>query len=144
MTELNAGEALIRSGIDVDAVRQVVPRVEPYAVPIRVAPNWFSRLWSTGIAAVATPWAVYVREPVHARIVAAAEPERTGVLVVHELVHLDQFARLGAVRHIAQYLGDYVRGRLARLSHWDSYRSVRLEVEAREIASRFAPAEGPR
>lgn len=144
MTDLNAGEALIRNGIDVDAVRQALPRVEPHTVPIRIAPSWFSRLWSTGIAAMATPWAVYVREPVHARMIAGAEPQRTGVLVVHELVHLEQYARLGAIRHIVQYAGDYVRGRLRRLSHWDAYRAVRLEIEAREIASRFEPVEGPR
>lgn len=143
-TGITAGDALVSAGIDVAAVRKELPSVEPYAVRIRPAPRLVQLLWAKGIVAVAMPWGVYVRPPVFERITSAAEPERDGPLVVHELTHLEQFRRLGAVRHLVQYVSDYVAGRRQRLGHWESYRRVRLEVEAREVAARFEPGQSPR
>jgi hypothetical protein len=141
---MSAGDALARSGFDVDAVRRALPRVEPYAVPVRVASPAFRRFWAKGIAAVAMPWAIYVTEPVYARTQEGAEVGRDGPLIVHELAHIDQFIRLGPIRHVVRYVGDYVRGRVRGLSHWEAYRAVRLEVEAREIAAGFRAGTGPR
>ncbi len=142
--ELSAGDALAAAGIDVDAVRHALPRVAPDAVPIRRA-GWLFRLfWAKGISAVATPWGIYVLPAVFDRLGDASEPERSGPLVVHELTHIEQFRRLGAWRHVTQYIGDYLRGRWQRLGHWESYRRVRLEVEARDVASRFKPGQVPR
>ncbi len=140
---ISAGDGLVASGIDPAAVRRALPAVEPFAVRIRVAPGWFRRLWAKGISAVALPWGVYVTEPVFARIREGAEPHRTGPLIVHELTHLQQYRRLGPVRHLAQYLADYLRGRRARRGHWEAYRAIRLEVEAREVAAHFVPDGAP-
>ncbi len=141
---LSAGDALVLAGFDVAAVRRELASVEPYAVEIRPAPRWLQAMWARGIAALATPWGVFVREPVLSRLRQGAEPARDGRLVVHELTHLEQFNRLGAFRHLGQYLGDYLRGRWRRLGHWEAYRQVRLEVEAREVASRFHPTGSAR
>ncbi len=144
MAGITAGDALVAAGVDVAAVRRELPAVEPYAVTVRPASRLFQRFWATRIGAVAMPWAIYVRPSVLERIEAAAEPERDGPLIVHELTHLQQFRRLGAFRHLTQYVRDYIRGRRRGLGHWEGYRQIRLEVEAREVASRFVPGEAPR
>ncbi len=90
------------------------------------------------------PWAIYVTDTIYERLRTGAEPERSGPLVVHELTHLEQYARLGPLRHVTLYVGDYLRSRLLRRrSHWDAYREIRLEVEARDVAARFTRADGP-
>lgn len=141
---ITAGDALSVAGIDVAEVRSHLPSVDPYAVRIRPASSWFQLVWARGVAALATPWGIFVRPPVFERICAGGEPNRDGPLVVHELAHLEQFHRLGALRHVGQYLADYVRGRVRRLGHWESYRRVRLEVEARQVAARFELGQTPR
>ena len=45
------------------------------------------------------------------RYEAATEPRRLGRLLVHELAHIEQFRRLGALRHVGQYAFDYLWGR---------------------------------
>lgn len=130
-----AADLLRSTGIDPESLRQFMPRVDPTTVKVRVAPLWFRRLWAKGIAAVALPTGVYVQPAVMDRFRAGAEPERSGRLLAHELMHIEQWRRLGAFRHITQYLGDYVKGRWRRLGHWEAYRAIRLEVEARDVAS---------
>ncbi len=141
---MNAGDALVSAGFDVAAVRRALPHVEPYAVPVRVASPTFRFFWARGIVAVAMPWGIYVTDTVDERLRSGAEPERSGSLIVHELTHLEQYARLGAVRHLTQYLGDYLHSRLRGSSHWEAYRAIRLEREAREVAARFDAAALPR
>lgn len=111
-------------------------------VTVREAPAWFRALWAKGIVAVAMPWAVYFTPAMMDRYESGAEPHRVGRLLVHELAHIEQVRRLGIVRHAFQYIGDYVRGRLRRRGHWESYRGIRLEVEARGVAALVT--EGPR
>lgn len=140
----SAGEALLAAGLDVAAVRGRLPHVEPFAVPVRAASPWFRRFWAHGIVAVAMPWAIYVTDAALARLQTGAEPERSGSLIVHELVHLEQYARLGARRHLTQYVADYVGARIRGASHWDAYRGVRLEVEARDLAADLVAGIEPR
>ena len=52
-------------------------------------------------------------------------------LLAHELVHVQQWRELGAPRFLVRYLGAYVRGRARGLGHWDAYRAIPLEAEAR-------------
>ncbi|MEO6467852.1 MAG: DUF4157 domain-containing protein [Acidimicrobiia bacterium] len=52
-------------------------------------------------------------------------------LVAHELVHVQQWRELGAFRFLVRYLGAYVRGRARGLGHWDAYRAIPFEAEAR-------------
>ena len=136
--------AMLRSGgIDPDALVSIAPRVDPDTVTVRVASPLFRRMWARGISAVTMPWAIYVTPGVMDRHLAGAEPRRTGRLMAHELMHVEQWRRLGGLRHLIQYVGDYLRGRVRGLTHWQAYRAVRLEQEAR-AAARLITEDGPR
>ncbi len=130
-----AAELLRASGLDPDQLAALMPRVDPAAVRVRVASRTFRRFWAKGIAAVALPTGVFVQPSVMDRLRAGSQPERSARLLVHELMHIEQWRRLGMVRHVSQYSADYLKGRLRRLGHWEAYRSIRLEVEAREAAA---------
>ncbi len=138
-----AADILLASGIDPERLQELMPRVDPATVRVRVASPLFRRFWAKGIAAVALPNGVFVQPAIMDRFRTAAEPERSGRLIVHELMHIEQWRRLGAMQHLSQYIGDYVRGRRRRLGHWEAYRAIRLEVEARAAAATIV-AEGPR
>lgn len=131
---ITAGEMLRSGGIDPDALVAIAPRVTPDAVTVRVASPLFRMVWARGISAVTMPWAIYVTPTVMERHMAGGEPARTGRLMVHELMHVEQWRRLGGFRHLVQYLGDYLRGRAHGRTHWEAYRAVRLEREARAAA----------
>jgi hypothetical protein len=130
-----AAEALEASGVDSAALSADLPDVDPSRVPVRVASRWFRMLWTSRVVAVAMPWGIYVH------------PERLnppledlGPLVVHELTHIQQWKRLGPRRWARAYLGDYLHGRRTGLTHHAAYRSISLEVEARDVARRRAGA----
>jgi hypothetical protein len=131
-----ADDILRAAGIDPAALSEAMPRVNPAEVNVRVASPLFRRFWAKGIAAVALPTGVYVQPTVMERFRSGAEPERSGRLIVHELMHIEQWRRLGPFRHISQYLGDYIRNRFQGFGHWESYRAIRLEEEARDVAAR--------
>ena len=57
--------------------------------------------------------------------------ERDIDLIGHELVHVEQWRLHGAVGFLGAYLGAYVRGRRAGLTHWAAYRAIPFEAEAR-------------
>jgi hypothetical protein len=126
---------LLASGIDPASLAEVMPRVDPTRVKVRVASKLFRWFWFEGIAAVALPTGIFVQPAVMERFRAGAEPERSGRLIVHELMHIEQWRRLGAFRHVSQYVGDYLRQRLSGIGHWEAYRAIRLEQEAREVAA---------
>jgi len=129
-----ASDGLRAAGVDVGWLAEMLPRTDPHRVIVRQASWWFRALWGRGIVAVAMPWGIYFAPPMMDRYERRNELPRLGRLLVHELTHIEQLRREGVVRHTAQYLADYVRGRVRRLSHWESYRSIRFEVEARAVA----------
>jgi hypothetical protein len=51
-------------------------------------------------------------------------------LLRHELVHVEQWRELGALRFLRRYLGAYCRWRLRCHPHRAAYRRIPLEVEA--------------
>ena len=130
-----AADILRASGIDPDDLIEYMPRVDPEQVAVRVAPAWFRRFWAKGIAAVALPNGVFVQPAVMDRFRSGAEPERSGTLIVHELMHIEQWRRLGPIRHLAQYISDYLKSRWNGFGHWEAYRSIRIEQEARDVAA---------
>lgn len=137
-----ASDGLATTGVDQEWLSRVLSRIDPARIEIKEAPSWFMRMWATGIVAVALPWGIYFTPAMMDRYETGAEPGRVGQLLVHELTHMEQLERLGVVRHAVQYVWDYLRGRMARKGHWDSYRAIRLEVEARNVAKLVAA--GPR
>jgi hypothetical protein len=130
-----ADDLLRAAGLDPESLRDVMPRVDPATVRVRVASPLFRLFWAKGIVAVSLPFGVFVTPAVMDTFRSGADPDRSGRLMVHELMHIEQFRRLGAFRHVTQYVGDYLRGRRRRLGHWEAYRAIRLEVEAREVAA---------
>lgn len=138
-----AADILRAFGIDPDSLAGVMPRVDPAQVKVRVASPMFRRFWAKGIAAVALPNGIFVQPAVMERFRAGAQPGRSGKLIVHELMHIEQWRRYGAVRHLAQYMGDYLRNRWDGFGHWESYRAIRIEQEARDVAAAIT-AGGPR
>jgi hypothetical protein len=61
-------------------------------------------------------------------------------LLRHELVHVEQWRRLGVTGFLARYLGAYLRWRLRAHGHRGAYLRIPLEVEAEWRARR---GEGP-
>lgn len=51
-------------------------------------------------------------------------------LLAHELVHVEQWRRDGALRFAAAYLGSYARWRSRGYGHKAAYRRIPAEVEA--------------
>lgn len=133
-----AADVIRAAGIDPGSLVELMPRVDPARVRVRVASPLFRRFWAKGIVAVALPNGVFVQPAIMERFRAGTEPERLGRLIAHELMHIEQWRRLGAFRHTTQYIGDYLRNRLRGSGHWDSYRAVRLEEEARAAAAIIA------
>ncbi len=52
-------------------------------------------------------------------------------LIAHELVHVQQWRERGAPRFLYRYVGAYIRSRATGLGHWDAYRAIPFESEAR-------------
>ena len=61
-------------------------------------------------------------------------------LMRHELVHVEQWRRLGVPGFLRRYVGAYLRWRLRGYGHWAAYRRIPLEVEA-EWRARTMPLD---
>ena len=48
----------------------------------------------------------------------------------HEMVHIEQFKKLGAIMFFALYFYEYFKGRLQGMKHWEAYMNISLEKEA--------------
>ena len=67
--------------------------------------------------------------------------EHSPYLIHHELVHVRQWRRYGAIGFLARYVGAYLRGRLRGLDHAGAYRRIPFEIEADWVARRILRAE---
>jgi len=134
MPGTTAADMLQRAKIEPSRLERIMPRVRPMQVPVRVAPAWMLTFWARGIKAMTLPWGIYVHPDIYLRVESGVEPRRNGTLMVHELMHVEQVRRHGAIRHSVRYLADYVRGRASGLDHWDAYRAIPAEAEARAAA----------
>ena len=67
------------------------------------------------------------------------DDDRSGrrVLLAHELVHVQQYAELGAVRFLRRYLSEYLRNLWRLRSHRQAYAAISSEVEARAATDRW-------
>ena len=132
---MNLVPLLTASGISSQAVSRELAGLDLDRVEIRPAPGWLTRLWGSTIAAMALRTTVYIRPEM-----LGSDPTGLGPLLVHELVHVHQWSRLGVVRFLWRYVAGYVKGRAAGLSHQDAYRAIPIEIEARAIATKL---QGP-
>lgn len=76
-----------------------------------------------GYVGIATPWGIYLSRQL--------EGDRMSDVLRHELIHVDQWRRLGVIGFLRRYLGEYVAGRRAGHTHADAYARISLESEAR-------------
>ncbi len=60
-------------------------------------------------------------------------------LLAHEMVHVRQWRERGVVGFLTAYVGEYVRGRLRGLGHWDAYHAISFETEARALSAGLRP-----
>ena len=97
-------------------------------VPVRVPPWWIRVVLRRRFAAITLPWGVYVRRDL------LDSPESLERLMLHELAHVEQWRRLGYVRFLRVYLGEYFAARRSGASHMVAYYDISLESEARAAA----------
>ena len=126
---MNAAELLVARGLDSFRLRLLIYPIQPESVQVRAAPRLMKRFWGKGIRAMTLRRTIFV-DPAF-----LSEPQgRSGVLLVHELVHVRQWHDLGVLRFLWRYMGGYLRGRLSGLGHREAYLGIELEVEARRLA----------
>ena len=124
-----AADPLIAANIDLQRLSTACPGLDPFTVEVRPAPWILRRIVPNNIAAVALPWAIYVeREQLASGDI--------GPLILHELVHVRQWQRLGTWRFLKIYLSDYLRNRRSGMDHDHAYLAIRLEKEARVAVAR--------
>ncbi len=58
--------------------------------------------------------------------------EHDAGLLVHEMVHVQQWRELGPVHFLGRYLIEYTRHRVRGMRHWPAYEAISLEREARD------------
>jgi hypothetical protein len=119
-------EALEAGSIDPSDLARVAPRVDPERLLVREAQPWFERIVLRNSAAIALPYVVYMRASVYTR----PRAQLTG-LVIHELVHVDQWREEGYVRFALSYLTQYLKERMRGRAHDEAYRAISYEVDAR-------------
>ena len=73
-------------------------------------------------------------------ILVLRDDDRSGrrTLLAHELVHVRQYAEMGAMRFLWRYVGEYARNLWRLRSHRQAYRAISFEAEARAEAARWA------
>jgi hypothetical protein len=72
-------------------------------------------------------------------ILVLRDDDRSGkrTLLAHELAHVEQYHRLGVVRFLGRYVGEYARNVMRLRSHRKAYLAIPLEAEARAAAERW-------
>lgn len=126
---MTAGEILAATRIDLVRLAELLPGVDPFAVPVRPAPRWLLWLWRPWVTAMATAGGIYVHPD------RLATPATLGSLIVHELVHVGQWRRVGRVRFPLSYAWHYGRGLIAHRRARQAYGSIPWETEATSVAA---------
>lgn len=132
---MKAGRLLREAGYDSDALLVRIAPVDPDAVNVWPASRLFRRFWRHGVSGVTYGRFVFVDPDVM-----RGDTDRLARLVIHELIHVRQFAAAGHLRFVLSYLKDYWKGRIGGMSPQDAYRAITYEREARELTQRTISA----
>jgi len=90
--------------------------------PVHYA-HWIFKLLPARFGALTTPWAIYVRD---------SKKNAFKPLIAHELVHVTQMQKLGALKFYCLYLAEFLVN-LIKLKSWlEAYRAISFEKEARK------------
>ena len=73
-------------------------------------------------------------------ILVLRDDDRSGqrTLLAHELVHVEQYARLGMGSFLWRYVGEYAHNLWRLRSHRQAYETISFEAAARAAAERWA------
>lgn len=129
---MNAGRILRRAGFENPDLRVALEPVDPDMVNVWPASPIMMLFWRSGISGITIRNWIFV-DPRLLR----GDPARLGRLVIHELVHVRQYAVQGYGRFTLRYLDEYFRGILAGKGIRDSYLDISAEREAREVTERL-------
>ncbi len=135
---MNPVSLLNASGMSPVQVSSALGGLDLDRVDVRPAPGWMTGLWGNTVSAMTIGTKIYVKPHL-----LDSDPAGLGSLIVHELVHVRQWADLRVVIFLWRYLSGYLSGRFAGLSHPDAYRSIPIEIEARELAAQMEGPVGP-
>jgi hypothetical protein len=128
---MNAGRILREAGYDTDALRLRIAPVNPDRINVWPASKLLMSLWRPGIEGQTHGKMIFVDPEVM-----NGDRRRLARLVIHELIHVRQYATTGYLRFTASYLTEYLMGRLDGKSPRQSYLSISHEREARELTAR--------
>lgn len=129
---MKAADLLRATGHDIDRVRAEMHPVDLDRVRFLPIPGFILRFWPDNVGAITLGTRVYMRP---SRLF--GDPQGIRLLVVHELVHVRQWAEYGGFGFLRRYLGEYFRGRMRGLGHNQAYERNRLEVEATQLADGY-------
>lgn len=102
-------------------------RIEESGARVRVGFPWWLAPFLRGILGITLGRTIYLAPHLLERGQQTVE-----ATLRHELAHVRQQMRLGLVRFLYRYLAEYVRLRLARMTHQQAYEAISFEREARE------------
>ena len=63
-------------------------------------------------------------------------------LIMHELVHVDQYKKIGTIKYLKQYFTEYRINKKSGLSKNESYRMISFEIQARLIEKEWLKKTG--
>ncbi len=124
---MNAGRIVRRAGHDVEVLRKRLAPIDPDRVNIYPASSVVRLLLRDGIRAV-TLWKWVLIDP---ELLKAGSDDQVAEVVIHEMVHLKQYAELGLWGFARSYLGEYLRARANGESPDHAYLNLTAEREAR-------------
>lgn len=107
--------------------------ISPETVTVVTAPRLLRSFWAAKTGAMTIGNRIFV-DP---EILERGGPGLTALLM-HEMVHARQWQERGPFAFLASYLRQYLVARVTGASHREAYLAIEAEVEAREIATRFA------
>jgi hypothetical protein len=128
---MNAGRILRDAGYDTDALRLRIAPVDPNRINVWPASKLLMSLWRPGIEGQTHGRLIFVDPRVM-----KGDRRRLARLVIHELIHVRQYASAGYLRFTASYVTEYLMGRVEGKSPRQSYLDISHEREARELTAR--------
>ncbi len=101
-------------------------------VSVRMMPHWMQIALGTSVAAITLGNSVFVAQDTYESVVSG----KNQALLIHELVHVDQWRREGSATFLSRYATEYVRNRMIGLDHRTAYRSIGFEIAAYDVSER--------
>lgn len=101
-------------------------------VAIRPMPMWMSVAVGHSVTAMTLGSVIFVSNDRYGSVIDGEDE----VLLLHELVHVNQWQKEGKIGFLIRYLGDYFRNRLIGLDHRVAYRAIGFEAAAYETSEK--------